>query len=50
MSDHTNLVPQVFFNAALWVLIPLYILKEAYGRICDGLKLKAQTERGKKRS
>ncbi|SMR49165.1 unnamed protein product [Zymoseptoria tritici ST99CH_1E4] len=39
----------VFFNAALWVLIPLYILREAYGRICEGLRVMALVEGGKKR-
>lgn len=38
----------VFFNAALWVVIPVWILYEAYGRIATGLKLQAQVNTGKK--
>lgn len=38
----------VFFNAALWVVIPAWILCEAYGRIAEGLRLvQQQQQRGK---
>ncbi|KAM3416387.1 hypothetical protein BST61_g7985 [Cercospora zeina] len=40
----------VFFNAALWVVIPGWILWEAYGRIAEGLRVVHQRgEGGKKR-
>ena len=38
----------VFFNAALWVVIPFWILFESYSRIAEGLKLQQQAEVGKK--
>ncbi|PIA94586.1 Emopamil-binding protein-like [Cercospora beticola] len=38
----------VFFNAALWVVIPFWILFESYSRIAAGLKLQQQAEVGKK--
>lgn len=34
----------VFFNAALWVVIPLWVLWEAYGRMVEGLLLVQKTE------
>lgn len=36
----------VFFNAALWVVIPLWILWESYGRMVKGLLLVQKTEGG----
>ncbi|KAI5356872.1 Putative emopamil-binding protein [Septoria linicola] len=39
----------VFFNAALWVAIPIWILFESYGRIAKGLKLQQQAQIGKKK-
>lgn len=34
----------VFFNAALWVVIPLWVLWEAYGRMVQGLVLVQKME------
>lgn len=38
----------VFFNAGLWVVIPLWILYEAYGEITDALRRSEQTSKAKK--
>ncbi|KAK4502927.1 hypothetical protein PRZ48_006354 [Zasmidium cellare] len=57
LSGNTNLdgsnfmylwIYLVFFNAALWVAIPLWILYEAYNRITNALQHQTQVESGKK--
>jgi hypothetical protein len=38
----------IFFNAVLWVIIPVWVLFQAYGKITQGLKEQARSEAGKK--